>query len=80
MRDRIEIEVWMKRNGLSVAKIQRALDYKTHTGISNTLSGREHLRRVLQYLKDMGCPVEYLDLPAEMKTKKIKRKARSVKR
>ncbi len=80
MRNRIEIEVWMKRNGLSVGKIQLALEYKTHTGISNTLSGREHLRRVLQYLMDKGCPVEYLDLPADMERRKVKRKARSVKR
>ena len=69
MRNKIEIDVWMKRNGFSVAKIRRELGYKTHTSISNTLAGREHLRKVLQLLVDKGCPVEYLDLPKTMKGK-----------
>lgn len=67
MRNRVEIDVWMKRNKLSVAKIQKRLGYRTHTGISNTLSGRDHLRKVLQLLVDEGCPVEYLDLPKDMR-------------
>jgi len=74
MRNRIEIEVWMRRNGFSVTQIQKSLDYKTHTFISNTLSGREHSRKVLQYLKDQGCPTKYLDLPKDMKEEKVNRK------
>jgi hypothetical protein len=76
MRNRVEIDVWMRRNNLSVAKIQRSLGYQTHTGISNTLAGREHLRRVLRFLMDQGCPVELLDLPDNMERRKIERKTR----
>jgi len=67
MRNRVEIDVWMKRNNLSVAKIQKELGYTTHTGISNTLAGREHLRKVLRLLVDKGCPVKILDLPKDMR-------------
>ena len=67
MRNTIEINVWMMRNGLSVSQIQKELGYKTHTGISNTLAGRRNLRRVLDFLVGKGCPVEYLDLPKEIK-------------
>ena len=70
MRDRVEIDVWMRRNDLSVAKIQKRLGYKTHTGISNTLAGRENLRKVLQLLVEEGCPVEILDLPEDMANQK----------
>ena len=67
MRNSVEIEVWMTRNKLSVGKIQTMLGYKTHTGVSNTIAGRDNLRRVLQLLVDKGCPVKYLDLPKTMK-------------
>lgn len=66
MRNKVEIDVWMKRKGLSVTKIQQRLGYKSHTGISNTLTGRDNLRRVLQVLVDEGCPVKFLDLPKNM--------------
>ncbi|MDH5524481.1 MAG: hypothetical protein OEY01_10890 [Desulfobulbaceae bacterium] len=66
-RNRIEIGVWMDRNGWSVAKIQAALGYETHTGISNTLAGRRHLRKVLRLLLAEGCPAELLALPEDMK-------------
>ncbi len=71
MRNKVEIDVWMKRNNLSVAKIQRSIGYKTHTGISNTLAGRDNLRKVLRLLADRGCPVEYLDLPENMRLKEM---------
>jgi hypothetical protein len=79
MRNKIEIDVWMKRNGITVAKIQKALGYRTHTGISNTLCGRENLKRVLRYLLDKGCPAEFLDLPEGSERRKANRK-RSVKK
>ncbi|PIE60528.1 MAG: hypothetical protein CSA31_01625 [Desulfobulbus propionicus] len=66
MRNKIEIDVWMKRNNMSVTKIQKALGYKTHTGISNTLAGREHLKKVVLFLVEKGCPVKHLDLPEHM--------------
>ena len=67
MRNTVEINVWMKRNGLSVAKIQKELGYKTHTGVSKTLAGRGSLRRVLELLSKKGCPAEYLDMHKTMK-------------
>lgn len=67
MRNSVEIDVWMKRNGLSVGKIQKMLGYRTHAGVSNTIAGRDNLRRVLELLVEKGCPVKYLDLPKTMK-------------
>ena len=72
MRNTVEIKVWMMRNNLSVGKIQKALGYKTHTGISNTLAGRENMPKVLRFLLKRGCPVEYLNLPAAMKERNNK--------
>lgn len=66
MRNKIEIDVWMKRNDISVVSIQKALGYKTHTGVSNTLAGRENLKKVLGYLVAQGCPEEHLALPENM--------------
>lgn len=67
MRNKVEIDVWMKRNGLSVAKIQREIGCKSHTGISNTLAGRKNLKVVLRLLVAKGCPVKFLDLPTTFK-------------
>lgn len=67
MRDRVEIEVWMKRNKLTVGKIAKMLGYKTHSGVSNTISGRDNLRRVLELLAEKGCPKKYLDIPKTLK-------------
>jgi len=67
MRNTVEINVWMMRNGWNVARIQRELGYQTHTLISNTLAGRENSRRVLRVLLDAGCPARLLDLPKDMR-------------
>lgn len=69
MRNTIEIEIWMKRTKprLSVTEIQRALGFANHGTVSNTLAGRKHNRKVLQYLLDKGCPAKYLDLPEDMR-------------
>lgn len=67
MRNTLEIDIWMRRKGLSVKKIQEELGYSTHTGVSNTIAGRVHLHKVLRHLKDAGCPVKYLDLPDSMR-------------
>jgi hypothetical protein len=77
---RKQVRIWMLINDIRSVDIQKALCVKSHTLVANTLAGRRNNRRVLQYLKDKGCPVEYLDLPADMKTKKVKRKTGSVKR
>lgn len=67
MRNTIEIEIWMKRKRLTVVGIQHALNYANHGTVSNTLAGRKHIRKVLQYLLDKGCPAKYLALPEDMR-------------
>ncbi len=77
---RKQARVWMLTHDIRSVDIQKALRMKSHSPVANTLAGRQNNRSVLQYLKDKGCPVEYLDLPEDMKRRKLNRKARSVKR
>jgi len=67
MRNTLEIEIWMKRQKLTVAKVQRALGFVNHGVVSDTIAGRRQNRRVLQHLLDAGCPEKFLDLPADMR-------------
>lgn len=67
MRNTLEIEIWMKRKKLTVSDIQRALNFKNHGVVSDTIADRRQNRRVLQYLLDAGCPAKYLDLPKDMR-------------
>lgn len=67
MRNTLEIEIWMKRQKLTVSDIQRALSFKNHGVVSDTIADRRQNRRVLQYLLKEGCPAEYLDLPKDMR-------------
>jgi hypothetical protein len=67
MRNRIEIEVWMKRNGVKVADIQHAVGFTNHGVVSNTIAGRKDNRKVLQYLLSKGCPARHLALPKGMR-------------
>lgn len=67
MRNRIEIEIWMKRKEVTVVSIQRALRFINHGTVSNTIAGRKNNRKVLQYLLNRGCPARFLDLPPDMR-------------
>lgn len=67
MRNTTEIRVWMLRHGHTIDSIRKALGYANHTPVSLTISGQENLRKVLLYLRDQGCPEEYLDMPKDMK-------------
>ena len=67
MRNTEEIRKWMIDEKLSVVKIKKALKFKNHGTVSNTLAGRAHNNRILRYLLEKGCPVKYLDLPERMK-------------
>lgn len=53
----------MLENDIRGVDIQNALRLRSHSLVANTLAGRRSNRRVLQYLIEKGCPVEYLDLP-----------------
>ena len=67
---RIQARVWMLEKGIRSVDIQNALHMKNHILVSDALAGRRNNRRVLRYLLDQGCPVEYLDLPKTMKGNK----------
>lgn len=66
-RNKVEIEVWMKRNGLRAVDIQRDLGFRTHKTVWDTLCGNENNRKVLAWLIDKGCPDKHLDLPDDMR-------------
>lgn len=68
MRDSTEIRIWMLRNQLTVDSTRRALGYRNHTPVSLTIDGKKNLRKVLQYLRDQGCPEQHLGLPKDMDT------------
>jgi len=65
-RNKVEIEVWMKRNGLRAVDIQRALQFRSSKTVWDTLSGHENNRKVLHWLISNGCPEKHLDLPNDM--------------
>ena len=66
-RNWFQIDDWMRHHDLSVTKIQRALGFKNHGVVSNTIAGRKNNRKVLRLLVEKGCPRSYLALPDDMK-------------
>lgn len=67
MRNSTEIRIWMLRNGLTVNSTRKALGYRNHTPVSLTIDGKKNLRKVLAYLREMGCPEQFLALPEDMR-------------
>lgn len=63
---RKQARAWMVLNNIRNTDIQKALRMNNHVTVANTMAGRKHNRRVLQYLMDNGCPSEYLALPKDM--------------
>ena len=66
-RDIVEIQVWLKRAGLRQVDIQKDLGIKFNVQVQETLRGVRNDRRVLGWLKEKGCPVEFLALPEDMR-------------
>jgi hypothetical protein len=60
-----QIKIWMLRRGLREKDIVAATG-EEQTYVNKTLNGIKNNRKVLQFLKDSGCPVRYLALPADM--------------
>ncbi|MDH5297648.1 MAG: hypothetical protein OEV91_01360 [Desulfobulbaceae bacterium] len=58
---------WMREREITATAIASGLGHKTHAVVSNTIAGRKNNRGVLQWLIDNGCPVEFMDLPADMR-------------
>lgn len=65
---RRQAKAWMVRHNIRNVDIQRALQMHGHNLVSDTMAGRRDHRRVLKYLLDNGCPVEYLALPWDMES------------
>ncbi len=66
MRNSTEIRIWMLRNGLTIDSTRKALGYRNYTPVSLTIDGKKNLRKVLHYLKELGCPEQFLALPKDM--------------
>ena len=64
---RKQARVWMLTNDIRNVDIQNALVMRSHNLVADTLAGSRNNRRVLQYLIERGCPVEYLDIPGKMR-------------
>ena len=59
MKDRVDIRIWMIRNGL------RAVDVAAEIGIhqsvlSHWLAGNKTSRTIEDYFRSKGCPEEYI--------------------
>jgi hypothetical protein len=58
---------WMVMEDIRNVDIQRALGFKHHVRVSETLRGVRNDRKVLGYLLELGCPAKDLNLPEDMK-------------
>lgn len=65
--DRRRVRAWLVMEEITVRDIQRDLGYRSHAPVAETLSGARDYPKVLTWLRDKGCPVEYLQLPERMK-------------
>ena len=66
-RNSVEIRVWMRRQNIRQVDIRLALEFSDPKTVWATIEGRENNRRVLTWLQDNGCPIEYLALPEDMR-------------
>lgn len=64
-RDTLKIKAWLLEKDIQGTDLARAIETST-ANVSATICGRGNSRKVLWLLVKLGCPVEYLDLPADM--------------
>lgn len=67
--DRREARAWMVLQGKRPLDIQNELGLRYHTQVVETLLGDRNDRRVLAWLRDNGCPEDYLKTPKDMREK-----------
>jgi hypothetical protein len=67
--DRRAVRAWMVMEGLRPLDIQKALGFRYHTQVVETILGDRDDRRVLTWLRDNGCPADSLKLPTDMQEK-----------
>lgn len=58
----VEIKIWMLRNDVRQAQVAADLGVSRPL-VSMTIHGMAKNRRVLDWLKNHGCPEEYLEFP-----------------
>lgn len=68
MRNSTEILVWMRRSRPPIKQTRIAKECKKKkTHVWETIHGARNDRVILAWLKDHNCPVEFLDLPEDMR-------------
>ncbi len=68
--DRKKARAWMFEHDIRLVDIQRAVGHRTCVQTAETLGGIRNNRAVLNHLINLGCPLEYLDLPENFKRDK----------
>ncbi|MFV0423512.1 helix-turn-helix domain-containing protein [Oleidesulfovibrio sp.] len=69
-RQPFRIREFLDARGLSMADVARQLGVSAQA-VSATVRGRRNHRKVLEALRDMGCPVEVLSLPEDLKQRDV---------
>ncbi len=64
------IREFLESRGMNMADVDREVGASKHL-MSETVRGIRNHRRILAYIRDMGCPEKYLDLPEDLKTREV---------
>ncbi|WP_243310089.1 hypothetical protein [Fundidesulfovibrio agrisoli] len=62
------IREFLSDKGLTMADVGRAVGASNYL-MSETVRGIRNNRKILAYLRDLGCPARFLDLPEDLKSK-----------
>jgi len=60
------IREFLESKGKNLADVGREVGASKHL-VSETVRGIRNHRKILAYLRDLGCPEQYLDLPEDLK-------------
>lgn len=55
----VEVKIWLLRQGIRQVDIARELGVHKVT-VNKTINGHERNRRVIRWLRERGCPEEFL--------------------
>ena len=65
-RDSWGIREWLAAQKLNMTKVARILEVHP-TNVTRTVAGIDNNRKVLLYLKNIGCPLKSLSLPDDIR-------------
>ncbi len=65
----IDIKIWLLRRKARISDIALRTGV-SRASVSKTINGTRNSRPVLRWLRDNGCPAEYLALPDDMQKEK----------